>query len=497
MTRISRRRLLAGSTALAATSLIMAGSPKLTQASPARVTLNVSGSGETYTYNGKSPGPTLTLEPGGTLDIELINDLPALHDDCTDDMNRFHGLNTTNLHTHGLHVSPTRDASGTFDADNVFVSLTPKGQLVPCDDICGSSVADTFREHRNRFRFEIADDHPSGTFWYHPHKHGAVQRQVAGGLFGPLIVPDKAGVMPVYIEQAENLIFMMTNEGLVLVNPDGGGTLNPTLSLRPGQVQRWRIINAQASGQGGGNFARLTTNVPELEMYQIAFDGLTLTRRVRIDGFDHDEPWLNPAVLAPGNRMDVMVRVPIDARERGFLGAIGSALSDGLPFVSSTERMKLNIEIAGEPVDDLWTDDPKLPAPNLKAFDDTPLPTRRIDYQGGFRVDSEQFTGEIKHVISLGAEEEWTIENSTSAVHAHHIHVNPFLVTHINGVELAEDDPLRRWQDTVALPFRTDEGPGTITYKTRFETFVGKFVIHCHILRHEDRGMMQTVEVVA
>jgi FtsP/CotA-like multicopper oxidase with cupredoxin domain len=160
------------------------------------------------------------------------------------------------------------------------------------------------------------------------------------------------------------------------------------------------------------------------------------------------------------------------------------------------ERIVLNIEIAGDPVDHLWSDDPTLPTPSLPEFDDTPLPRRVIDFQGGFNVDGEQYSGEVKHVMQRGTAEEWTIENSTNAVHAHHIHVNPFLITHINGVELTRGDPRRRWQDTVALPFSTNDGPGTITYKTRFETFTGKFVIHCHVLRHEDRGMMQTVEVV-
>lgn len=88
------------------------------------------------------------------------------------------------------------------------------------------------------------------------------------------------------------------------------------------------------------------------------------------------------------------------------------------------------------------------------------------------------------------------IENATSAVKAHHIHVNSFLVTHNDGVKLTAYDPRRRWQDTVALPFSSNNGPGTITYKTRFETLKGKFVLHCHVLGHEDRGRMQTVEVV-
>lgn len=493
----TRRNFLASSTALVAAAWtgIINSRPAVAQSNPA--VLTVAGSDGVFTYNGKSPGPTFFLDPGGTLDIELVNDLPALHDDCTDDVNQFHGLHTTNLHTHGLHVSPTTDATGDIDADNIFVNVTPKGQFVPCEEICGAPVAEVFRDHRNLFRFEIGPDHPSGTFWYHPHKHGATQSQVAGGLAGPLIVRDRPGTMPAYIAEADEKTFMILNEGLVIVDPEGGGQVDPTLILRPGEVQRWRIINAQASGVGGGSFARLTTNVPDLEIYQIAFDGLTLPARFAIDQYDRDEPWENPAALAPGNRMDLMVRVPQDAEARSSIVDFGAALRDSLSLTSSVDRIVLNIEIAGDPVDHPWSDDPSLPAAPLADFDDSPLPQRVINFQGGFQIDGEQYTGETKHTLRLGDAEEWTIENNTNAVHAHHIHVNPFLITHINGVALTRGDPRRRWQDTVALPFSDSNGPGSVTYKTRFETFTGKFVIHCHILRHEDRGMMQTVEIVA
>ncbi|MFY0680252.1 MAG: multicopper oxidase domain-containing protein [Thalassovita sp.] len=496
MVPVTRRCFLAGSTALAATSFVGTVPARTAAAQANPISLRVETTDGLFTYNGKSPGPVLTMTPGGQLDIELINDLPALHDDCTDNANQFHGLNTTNLHTHGLHVSPTTDSSGVFDADNIFVNVTPKDQIVPCEEICGSSVAETFRQHKAQFRFEIGPDHPSGTFWYHAHKHSATQRQVGGGLAGPLIVRDTPGTMPDYIANAPEKILMIMNQGLVLVAPEGGGEVNPTLRLRPGEVQRWRIINAQASGQGGGTFARLSTNVPDLEMYQIAYDGLTLSHRFRIDQYDRDEPWLNPAAMAPGNRMDLMVRVPIDAKERSFVVDVAASIAEGLSFGSSTDRIALDVEVSGPPVDHPWSDDPSLPSAGLVDFDNSPLPKRRIDFQGGFRIDNEQFSGETKHVVTRGTAEEWTIANSTGAVHAHHIHVNPFLITHINGHEFAKDDPLRRWQDTVALPFSATDGPGTITYKTRFETFTGKFVIHSHILRHEDRGMMQIVEVV-
>jgi FtsP/CotA-like multicopper oxidase with cupredoxin domain len=70
--------------------------------------------------------------------------------------------------------------------------------------------------------------------------------------------------------------------------------------------------------------------------------------------------------------------------------------------------------------------------------------------------------------------------------HPFHIHTNPFLVTRIDGVTLAE--PV--WRDTVNV-----RGHGSVTLRSRFEDFTGRFVLHCHILNHEERGMMQTVEV--
>ena len=175
------------------------------------------------------------VDPGETIDVNLINDLPALHDDCVDDHNEFHGLNTTNLHTHGLHVSPTTDSSGQYDADNVFVRVVPKDQVVPCAGVRGEG-AGLYRWHRNTFRFETDAEHPSGTFWYHAHKNGSTFQQVAAGLSGPLIIRDRKGAMPEYIARASEKTLMIMNQGLVLTNPEGGGTPDPTITMRPGEV---------------------------------------------------------------------------------------------------------------------------------------------------------------------------------------------------------------------------------------------------------------------
>ena len=491
---LSRRSLLRGSAALGVTASLGAGYGTDAVSEGQAVggtdlTLRVQEVNGRPTYNGLSPGPTIVANPGDRIDVHLINDLPALHDDCTDNHNAFHGLNSTNLHTHGLHVSPTTDSSGKYDSDNVFVSVVPKGQAVPCAGISGKDL-NAFRWHQNRFRFETGADHPSGTFWYHAHKHGSTFQQVAAGLSGPLVIRDRPGAMPDYISRASERILMIMNQGLVLTDPAGGGIVDPTIMMRPGEVQRWRVINAQAVGN---SFAYLRTNVPELEIYQIAFDGLTLHRRIRVDQGNDDEPWLNPAALAPGNRIDFIVRVPPDAKDSSFSVPVIREVREALGL-SGAIASEIKIEVAGRPLHSAWSDDDALPGPGLEPIAEAPRFRREIVFSPRFRIDGQAYDREVKHSIPLGAREEWTVYNDTGGVHAFHIHVNPFYITHINGIELTEGDPLRRWQDTVALPFN-DDGPGSITFRTRFETFTGKFVIHCHILRHEDLGMMQTVEV--
>lgn len=97
----------------------------------------------------------------------------------------------------------------------------------------------------------------------------------------------------------------------------------------------------------------------------------------------------------------------------------------------------------------------------------------------------------LKQTVALGSVEEWTIFNTNNIKHPFHIHVNPCWVVRINGVPI---DPY--WADTIALPSGSDPKPGSITFRSRFFNFTGAYVMHCHMLAHEDMGMMQTVEVV-
>lgn len=215
-----------------------------------------------------------------------------------------------------------------------------------------------------------------------------------------------------------------------------------------------------------------------------------------------------------------MVRVPKDAAQ-GELKMVALQLPDlmaaammGDAMVQSTpqpsDAMELKIRIEGEPVEAEWSDDPTLPGggPLVAPIDTGTVVRDReiefyLDFSGTptrFMIDGTEFDGQVKQTMTIDTAERWHVTNRNAFTHPFHIHVNPFFVTHINGVELAQDDPLRRWQDTMAIPTAAKEGvipPGSFTMLSRFTRFTGKFVIHCHILDHEDQGMMQAVEVVS
>ncbi|HKA55919.1 MAG TPA: multicopper oxidase domain-containing protein, partial [Candidatus Binatia bacterium] len=223
----------------------------------------------TPTYEGTIPGPTLRVKPGDVLAIRLINNLPANPEQ--ERMGAFpHDRYTTNLHTHGFTVSP-RGIS-----DNVFREMAP-----------GTT---------NFVLVKIPRDHPSGTFWYHPHKHGAVTFQFFGGMAGVLIIEGRRGTLD-YVPEVKAAKEVVMAFQVVRTDPKGqvpfvylgaeefgtnpfapeqpaglwstltpgntyvttNGVINPTLYMRPGEVQRWRLL---AAGSGEIFVVALCNNPP-------------------------------------------------------------------------------------------------------------------------------------------------------------------------------------------------------------------------------------------
>ncbi|MFJ9575052.1 multicopper oxidase family protein [Streptomyces sp. NPDC101191] len=453
----------------------------------------------TRAYNGAVPGPTLRLRAGDTLQLTHINGLPP-NEPHEGDHNRPHDANSFNLHTHGMHVSPSGHA------DNVLRAFAPR----TADEVSAGAP-----EPRYVTTIDVPADHPAGTYWYHPHLHGATAEQVIGGMTGVIVVEGDVDEVP-EIKAAADIVVcineLKVKDGKIPAFTAGNwvtgipsvftvnGTVNPTLPLRPGEVQRWRLVAATAftalplkvTGAGG-----------DLTMHQIAQDGVTLSAPVARD--------MMP--LTMGNRADVLVR--------GGAAGTYELRADGVSGPLMT------IEVTGAPVE------PPMPLPTAlpagKQFlDERDIANPEADREVVLHADPGVFAGAfptafrmlgshptpaanpdgdltrdpayglfdpgyVNHTLELGRVERWTVcndETRTASNHPFHLHTNQMLVTHRNGERL--DPPV--WHDTIGL---AGGSPGdSVTFLVKYEDFTGHAIAHCHQLHHEELGMMQLVAYV-
>lgn len=434
------------------------------------------------TYEGTIPGPTLSLQPGDRLKIHLINNLPPNRDEDPADEDLPHHLNTTNFHFHGSHVSPEGIS------DNIFRTFAP-GQSYDIE-------------------IDVPADHTRGTYWYHPHHHGGADIQIASGMAGAIIVEGDFADVPEIANATERLLLVnqvvfdewRTVEGFETVFPEGAtrfftvnGQREPIIRMRPGEVQRWRILHC---GYQDDIFMALEGHT----LLPIARDGIALSeigdsRAVRqpAGSGEGDE---RAVLFAPANRVDVLVQA----------GEPGTYLLQALPYFQGYDAPTgpiARVVIEGESLPmELPT---SLPAAPLASIRDDELTGSRelifsrhapeVDAAGHWRefaflIDGQLFDAtRVDQEVALGAVEEWTITNQDEHNdHIFHIHINPFQLTQVNGEPVAE--PV--WLDTVIVPHG-----GSITFRTRFLDFTGKYVLHCHMMNHEELGMMQVVQVSA
>jgi suppressor of ftsI len=391
-----------------------------------------------WLYEGGLPGPVLRVCPGDLLRVRIVNRLPQ----------------PTNLHVHGLHVSPLGRG------DNVLREVPP-----------GASA---------QYEYRIPRDHPGGVNWYHPHRHELTDPQVYKGLAGMLVVDDRRlddlpGLRGVPERLQDQQAIQLDGDVVadrskvsdlrqrVLVN----GRLRPTFRVRPGELQRWRLVNASADAsvrlrlRGGG------------ELTAIATDGNTLARPQRHGTF----------YLGPGQRVELLVRGPARGRRVTL-----ETTRFRQPF-ENTIRQALVTMVGSGPAAR-----PARAPRRLLAFRD--LSRLRVDRRRTvtfesdfprFLVNGRQFDHHrVDQVLRLGRLEEWRIVNRSNEWHSFHLHQDPVQVVAWGR------RPARRigYQDTVPIPPRE-----TVTVRIRPRDFTGLRVFHCHLLGHEDGGMMSLVDV--
>jgi len=486
------------------------------------------------TYNGQVPGPTFRLKPGDKLEFMITNQLPPSDAPPPpyENVESCHMLmalnvpgcfNTTNLHTHGLHASPQTkgDLMTGVSSDDVRVRIPPKDD--PMDDDGWPSERD--------YCVWLPEFHAPGTHWYHAHVHGSTAIQVVNGLAGALIVEEPENqkihvdkeliwIIQEIIGDAETVY---ANIAVPPGQPGAGmkpyGDMPPTVRftvnsltsstivMQPNEIQRWRFINATATPRGFMNVAVLDANDPDNGVFvdgvlhTIADDGITYYGK-------SPQPVVAPGkFLAAGNRTDFLAKF-----DQPGTYYVWKRRIPNLPTVNDLLAI---VQVEGEAL-------PDRPLPSLPGTDKAPCylkpisaeevahtPRRTYEFGvlfpgefGGFVINGEPYgrvdpdTGEmLPHPntdLPLGNAEEWTLTNSSGAPHPYHIHVNPFQVIGDKVDPDGPDDETNwRWLDTIALP--TND---SVRIRSRFLTYDGHFVMHCHILVHEDIGMMQDMTVV-
>ncbi len=410
-----------------------------------RRAIEVSGSRiEAQPFNGRLIGPTLHVRPGDRIEATIRN--------ATSER--------TNIHYHGMHVSP-RGRS-----DNVFRVFHP-GQTV-------KSIVD------------VPSDHSPGTYWYHVHLHGLTEEQVMGGMSGLLVVDGLKEVLPERfrdVRERQLAVRDVQHKGDSIVMDAAdidvqapttrlvNGLLLPRLSLRSGETQLWRIANVGAD-----------------LFYDVQLDG----HRLHVIAEDGSPVWRvwsrKHLTLPPGKRYDVLVQ----GGRPGRYAFRTRKFDEGFQLLPNT--VLAHVRVGGPAA----RSDLKLPRRlDTPARSPAGLPVRRkrtFTFSFDFKdkefahINGKAFDPHANGVAPLlGSVEEWTLRNVTDEDHPFHIHVNDFQVMRVNGKPYRA----RGLQDVAIIPKH-----GSIVIRNPFRRYTGYFVFHCHILGHEDGGMMKTVQVI-
>jgi FtsP/CotA-like multicopper oxidase with cupredoxin domain len=542
-------------------------------------------------FTPRYPGPTFRVRPGDLVQIWLRNKLPPLSgvdasnnvcmkypaaDSAIDGFQDcFHGPNFTNIHYHGMHVTP--DSTSTAVGDDVLMVIPP-----------GDSILYSFR---------IPTNQSPGTHWYHPHKHGSVALQVANGMAGAFIVEDPATGLDWFTQQfglREHLIAFQqvdTTVGLFhgdltnildKVPPLVNGQNYPAIYMAPGEMQRWRIVNENVTRNTKTlEFSFHDGAGPEPVIVEVARDGVSFAPANL--AIDTDSTLL----MGAGNRLDVIVMAPPTPGEYLFKirhnpGASRLSRNPVLPLQTLADVDPDSQQIAAEDtvfllfrvvVDAAWrggstglpTSVPDLaeflgsrirppsaflgvnltPASDTAVivFSETGHPGSYLDptqfYLGSVGTPRARFNDTVVFIptsaagdslrMVLDSTQTWKIVNTSpnKINHPFHIHINPFQVDSVRA-PAGTADPFydlylelnaasRRgspiWLDVLPLPIPKVVG-GVITDSAyvfitqRYDDFegcppggdcgppTGDFVMHCHILGHEERGMMQVLQIV-
>jgi len=449
--------------------------------------------------------PTLRVNPGDTLNLTVVDAIKASSGSssgmkmdmaaagapvCGDGGTTT--INSTNVHFHGMNVAPV------CHQDDVINTLIQPGSP------------------GFNYSIPIPATQPPGLYWYHPHIHALTEFQVNGGAAGALIVggmekvrPEVAGLTErVFVIRQQYLVPWIPGPYQLTVNYQVApllGSNHPIINMKPGERQFWRVANA---------------TIQDFLQLQVQVNGtLQPLEVIALDGYPLPQTRLQTTILVPpAGRAEFIVQAPDSGSAVFFTsqydtGPTGNLdLSQTLANIETTSAQS-NTTAAAAP--SLM---PKAGAPatgeGVKFFDFAQHPAttqRKLFFSEEFggsngpiqfyiTVDGQKqaiFNPNEKPVITtkVGAIEDWTIENRALETHAFHMHQIHFRVLEIDGKPAPNND----LRDTIEIPYWEGTGPyHSVKVRMDFSdpTTAGTFLFHCHILLHEDLGMMHKILVM-
>jgi suppressor of ftsI len=398
-------------------------------------------------YNGSLPGPTYHVYPGDRVVINLVNRLNE----------------STNLHFHGMHVSPANNS------DNVFLEIAP-----------GKT---------QQYVVDIPKNHEPGTNWYHPHLHRYTYGQVSAGLSGMFIVEGLEKLLPKPLQNItqhtfamrdfpfDNLFVTTHNLSNTVASQDRltvNGEVNPVVNMKSGETQLWRLANIGPENE-------LTVEFPGHKFHVIAEDGSPVWK-----------VWDNDTLfMQSGKRFDVLVT----ATGNGTfpLRSLNNSLTAPYDFNIATVKIQGN-QKAVQPAANIIPTGliPKRDLNLVNVAAHRVLNFSSNDRDWIYTINNKTFDpNRVDEKVKLGTVEEWKLINldqpASFNYHPFHIHTNHFQVMSVNGKPYDANGR----QDVVNIPTG-----GNVVIRIPAYDFVGKTVYHCHLLFHEDFGMMGNVEWV-
>jgi len=499
-----------------------------------------------YIYKDGAQAPTLRLKPGDVLVMNLKNDIavpqfskpnaharspqvPASPMDMNMDDSCANGSMTalsTNLHFHGMEIPP----------------------VCHQDDVLHTAIDPSAPPYE--YRFHVSADQPPGLYWYHPHLHGFTTAQVLGGASGALIVegverenrnlaglpervivirdqelvnpnavPSKSTVeVPVLKDAEGDILNMNTGSGkpakdlsvnfIPVPYPDYPPAV---IAIKPGQRQLWRVLNASAITYVD---LQILQNGSPLPMGVISFDGVPIDKNAMAG---NRILWESHYLLPPAGRIEFIFKGPVEGtRARLVTRSVDTGPSgenDPLrplaDILSRSDAPELHSTLSATPEPALphnsnWLGNVK-PVRERKLYfsekpsnpDNPASPTvfmLTVEGQQPTPYDPRSTAPNI--IVQQGDVEDWTIENRTQELHAFHIHQTHFILEKWNGVPI--DEPYLR--DTVNVAYWDGHSPIFPSVRLRMDfrdpNMIGTFVYHCHLLEHEDGGMMGTIQVI-